>query len=129
MQKELEVLAPNQQTIEGYRLSPQQRQVWGLLSRSTSARPHAQCAVSVSGRAAAGALRRAVERLAARHEVLRTEFHRLPGMEFPIQVIGEDARVQWREVDLSEAGGGGGQAGEGGVEGLMREERRLSVEG
>jgi amino acid adenylation domain-containing protein len=118
----------NEQTIEGYRLSPQQRQVWGLLGRPTSSRPHAQCAVSVSGRATAVLLRRAVERLVSRHEVLRTQFHRLPGMEFPIQVIGEDVRVQWREVDLRGAGEGGGQARRQGVEGLMLEERRLLAE-
>ncbi|MET0647737.1 MAG: condensation domain-containing protein, partial [Pyrinomonadaceae bacterium] len=118
----------NEQTIEGYRLSPQQRQVWGLLSHSPSTHPHAQCAVSISGRATAGALRRAVERLVSRHEALRTEFHRLPGMEFPIQVVGEDARVRWREVDLRAAGEGDEQARRRSIEELMLEERKLLAE-
>ena len=33
-------------------------------------------------------LENALDRLVARHEILRTRFERLPGMEVPVQVIG-----------------------------------------
>ncbi|MET0646011.1 MAG: condensation domain-containing protein, partial [Pyrinomonadaceae bacterium] len=115
-------------TLEGYRLSPQQRRVWGLLGGAPSSRPHAQCAVSVSGHVTAGALRRAVERLVSRHEVLRTEFQRLPGMEFPIQVIGEGTPVRWREVDLRGVVEGGEQGRRQALAGLMKLERAAGVE-
>jgi amino acid adenylation domain-containing protein/FkbM family methyltransferase len=114
-------------TLEGYRLSPQQRRVWSLLSRSPASDPHAQCAISISGCSQTSLLRRAVERLSRRHEVLRTEFERLPGMEFPIQVIATEPRVAWREVDLRGLDQGDKQGRRLGVMELMVEERRLAA--
>src|SRR5688572_29909773 len=100
MQEDLEITAMSQQSIEGYWLSPQQQRLWKLRRRASNSALHAQCAIRVSGVADPSALRRAVERVIRRHEALRTGFHSLPGMEAPIQVISEEARVAWREVDL-----------------------------
>ncbi|HEY6802396.1 MAG TPA: amino acid adenylation domain-containing protein, partial [Pyrinomonadaceae bacterium] len=70
------------QVIEGYRLSPQQKRLW--LQRQESA---LTCIVSLAGPLDKELLERAIERLIARHEILRTKFERLPGMELPVQVI------------------------------------------
>ncbi len=50
------------------------------------------------------ALRRAAERLTARHEILRTIFHRRPGLRVPFQVLTEGS-PSWEAVELSGAGG------------------------
>jgi amino acid adenylation domain-containing protein/non-ribosomal peptide synthase protein (TIGR01720 family) len=42
----------------------------------------------------------------ARHEILRTTFHRLPGMDLPLQVVGEAHGPALSEHDLSRVGDG-----------------------
>ncbi len=89
-----------EEVVEGYRMSPQQRRVW-LLRQSDDLPYRALCAVSVAGDLDAGALRAAVARAVERHEALRTTFHRLSEMAVPLQVIVEDSRLRWREIDLT----------------------------
>jgi amino acid adenylation domain-containing protein len=88
-----------QGTIEGFRLSPQQRRLWLLQDGNTAFR--AQCALLVSGNLHLANLKSAVENLVDRHEILRTTFHSLPGMKFPVQVVGENRSYSWRSIDLS----------------------------
>ena len=76
--------------IEGYRLSPQQRRLW--LLRDTSAPMQLTCSIMIDGSVDAALLNTALDRLVARHEILRTRFERLPGMEVPVQVIAESRR-------------------------------------
>ncbi|HEX4421468.1 MAG TPA: amino acid adenylation domain-containing protein [Kofleriaceae bacterium] len=81
--------------IQGFRLSPQQRRAWSLASSDASSN-------AMSGRATATAiidgaldvarLDQAIATVVARHEILRTAFHRLPGMQFPLQVIADAYR-------------------------------------
>jgi amino acid adenylation domain-containing protein/FkbM family methyltransferase len=89
-----------QELIEGYRLSPQQQQLWLLDPNLT---PFcARCRVRLGGPLNSGRLTGALRRLVERHEILRTSFRLLPGMDVPLQVIGEsDARFALRELDLS----------------------------
>ncbi|MET0623231.1 MAG: amino acid adenylation domain-containing protein [Pyrinomonadaceae bacterium] len=86
-----------QEILEGFRLSPQQRRLW-LWQRGGHAY-HAACAVRLEGRLDTPALREAVARLVARHEILRTTFDWLPGMKLPVQVVGEAVAHGWRELD------------------------------
>ena len=51
------------------------------------------------------ALKEAARRLAERFEILRTTFHRPPGLNAPLQMISATARLSWRQVDLTRAGG------------------------
>ncbi|WP_437681738.1 non-ribosomal peptide synthase/polyketide synthase [Sorangium sp. So ce131] len=78
----------NTQNLEGFRVSPQQRRLW-LSARGEG---RAACLLELCGPLEGDRLERALRRLVARHEVLRTVFPSLPGMETPLQVIrGEDA--------------------------------------
>ena len=92
-------------TIQGFRLSPQQERLWRL---SGGVPGRAACAVSVRGHLDLDALRRALARVVARHEILRTSFLLLPGMITPLQVISEEAvfELEWMEPGeaLEEAG-------------------------
>ena len=112
--------------IEGYRLSKQQRRLWKLRRSASASALHAQCAIRINGSSDPSLLRRAVERVIRRHEALRTDFHSLPGMEEPIQVISEEARVAWHEVDLR---GMEELERQSALAEIMRRERRLGSEG
>jgi len=75
-------------TIEGYRLSPQQKRLWVLQNNSHQRAYQAQCSVLIEGALDAQRFELALGRLIERHEILRTTFHCLPGMTIPVQVIG-----------------------------------------
>ncbi len=49
-----------------------------------------QCAVALDGPLDHEVLRKALRMAVSRHEILRTSFHSLAGMKFPVQVIAED---------------------------------------
>ncbi|MCA1634008.1 MAG: amino acid adenylation domain-containing protein [Acidobacteria bacterium] len=85
--------------LEGFRLSGQQSRLW-LLQEEGGRAYVSRCAVSVEGRADAAALRGALNRLASKYEILRTTFRRRPGLRIPFQVIDDDGRPSWRDVDL-----------------------------
>src|SRR5258708_2127383 len=84
--------------VEGFRPSPQQKRLWlpqqhtapaapaGQLGRGGSAY-RAQCAVMIQGRLDIELLDCALRRIIDRHEILRTTFHRHPGIRIPVQVI------------------------------------------
>lgn len=73
--------------IEGFRLSPQQRHLWLTLAPGERC---AQCAIVVEGELAPERLRGALRALGGRHEALRTDFRYLAGMDVPVQVPGAD---------------------------------------
>jgi amino acid adenylation domain-containing protein len=85
--------------IEGFRLSAQQKRLWALQQDSSTYR--AQCAIQLSGRLETGVLKQALQSIINRHDILRTTFHRLPGMRIPIQVVADYASLVWREDDLT----------------------------
>ena len=89
-----------QQVIEGFRLSPQQRRLW--LFPGGSADLCIQGVVAIEGPLDRELLSRAVRRLAERHEILRASFQRLPGMDIPVQVIGERATLEVKDFDPCE---------------------------
>jgi hypothetical protein len=73
-----------QDSIQGFRLSPQQRHLW-LLQRCQDTLPYrAQCAALIEGNLHIARLRAAIGRVAGRHEILRTTFRCLPGMLVPL---------------------------------------------
>jgi hypothetical protein len=84
--------------VQGFRLSPLQRRFWRLDQVAPMA--PARAAVRIDGELPAARLRAALAAAVARHESLRTTFHRRPGMRWPIQTVGEGAPLLWREVDL-----------------------------
>src|SRR5215213_1730361 len=88
------------ETIEGFRLSPQQEHLWLLQQEGGGPAYRAQCAISIKGLLAANTLREALEDVMQRHEILHTTFRYLPEMTLPLQVIGE-GELEWNEEDLS----------------------------
>jgi len=89
-------------TIHGFRLSPQQRHLWPLLQDSSVFQ--AQCVLSLDGPLDPAALRCALDRVASRHEALRTRFQRRRGDKFPLQVVAESVAVAWREEEVAAGG-------------------------
>ena len=87
----------NNTTIEGYRLSPQQSQIWKVQERARNAR----CTVLIEGQLNVKSVRLAIEKVIERHEILRTTFQRIPGMDTPLQVINESGRLGLCEYELS----------------------------
>jgi amino acid adenylation domain-containing protein/thioester reductase-like protein len=87
------------QTLEGFRLSPQQKRLWLLQQDSLAYR--AQGSIQIEGKLKAEILKEALEQVVNRHEILRTSFHRQPGIKVPIQVIADRGRISWNQVNLS----------------------------
>jgi NRPS condensation-like uncharacterized protein len=87
------------QVVEGYRLSPQQKQVW-LLQQNSQAY-NAQCAILIEGDLESEALESALKKIMRKHEILRTTLGHAPDFETPIQVILENTLLPYRKVDLS----------------------------
>ena len=84
-----------QNKIEGFRLSPQQRQVWRQLQDNESYR--AQCVILLEGDLDIEVLEQTIQKIVARHEILRTNFRRNPGISYPIQLIGEGRVILARD--------------------------------
>ncbi|MDY7092226.1 MAG: amino acid adenylation domain-containing protein [Acidobacteriota bacterium] len=76
--------------LEGFELAPQQRRLWRLRGESAEALG-LRCRVAVRGEVTATELRRALEAVVQRHEILRTTFAPVPGMELPLQTVEDSA--------------------------------------
>jgi amino acid adenylation domain-containing protein len=87
-------------TLEGFRLSSQQRQLW--LSGRAGQRCRAQCAIILCGSLDKRRLKKALVEVVKRNSVLRTTYHRRPGLRLPIQVIAEVGEIFWSEADLTD---------------------------
>ena len=86
------------QTLQGFRLSPQQKHLWLLEQDSLAYR--AQCAIQIEGNIDAKVLKQTLEQIVARHEILRTLFYRKPGIKIPIQVIADQGKISWNQVTI-----------------------------
>jgi amino acid adenylation domain-containing protein len=80
-------LSQASETVQGFRLSPQQRRLWALQQKAGEEPFRARCAVLITGPLDPAALERALWAVVAQHEILRTTFQRLPGMKTPVQVV------------------------------------------
>jgi len=95
--------------MQGFPLSPQQRRLWSLLSAHSRAF-RSQCAIELPDGTSVAAVRAALGRLVARHEILRTGFRSVTGLYLPVQVIDPEPRYDL-EVERWEARAGGGGPG------------------
>jgi amino acid adenylation domain-containing protein/FkbM family methyltransferase len=90
-----------EEVLEGFELSTQQKYLWSLRPQSLAFR--AQCALLLEGELRTGSLLESLRMVISRHEILRTSFHSLPGMDVPVQVIAERADLApLSEIDLSD---------------------------
>jgi amino acid adenylation domain-containing protein len=87
------------QNTQGFRLSPQQRTIW--LAQQENPACRAQAALTMTGDLDPERLRSAVQAAVRRHDMLRTTFHRAPGVKVPIQIVAEEAGVSWESADLA----------------------------
>src|SRR4051812_27287572 len=88
-------------TLDGFRLSPQQARLWLLRQRDGGAAFVSRCDLLIEGSLSADALRQSLARVVARHEILRTVFPRRPGIRLPLQCALEGAAPVWEEFDVS----------------------------
>jgi amino acid adenylation domain-containing protein/non-ribosomal peptide synthase protein (TIGR01720 family) len=79
--------------LQGFRLSPQQRHLWSLHREGPVYA--AQVTVLLRAGVDGGALRRALQSVVDRHEILRTTFRRRPGVKVPLQVVAAAAEPVW----------------------------------
>lgn len=82
-----------QQTLEGFRLSPQQKRLW--LQSGDRQVYSARLVLQIDGDLQIKCLKNALDRVIERHDILRTNFHRQPGLKVPIQVIQSSNRVSF----------------------------------
>ncbi len=87
--------------LQGFLLSPQQQRLWRLQGDEGVGAFRGQCALRLTGEVDREALSRSLDEAAARHEILRTAFRSMPGMELPLQVILDPAPVRLDELDRS----------------------------
>ena len=88
-------------TIEGYRLSPQQRRQWVLPQQGEKSPYRVQVEVRIEGDVDAEALLKRLFVVISRHEILNTTFQHLPGMNLPVQVINQPQAPLTQFYDLS----------------------------
>jgi amino acid adenylation domain-containing protein len=87
------------QTIAGYRLSPQQKRLWTLQQQGLAY--HAQCAILLEGELQTADLEEALRRTVAQEEILRTSFRPLPQLKTPVQVVADQGELLWRTCQLA----------------------------
>jgi amino acid adenylation domain-containing protein len=88
-------------TAEGFRLSPQQKNLWSLQQAAAGQPYRAVCAILLEGDLQQGALKKALYDVVQRHEILRTTFHRPAGIKTPFQVVSNNAHPSWQDIDLT----------------------------
>ena len=71
-------------TMAGFRLSAQQERVWAQQQDSQRTPLGAQCVVRLDGTVDAALLQESVKKTVQRFEILRTVFHRQPGLKIPV---------------------------------------------
>jgi len=93
----------SQPTVEGFRLSPQQQRLWSVQEGDYNPAFRTWTALRIDGAISIDALKDGLRRLTLRHEILRTRFDFLPGMDTPVQIIAEEPAFDWRETAACEA--------------------------
>lgn len=88
--------------IAGFRLSPQQRRLWSLQQANQKLPRRAHVVVLIEGPLNTLALERAVREVVERHEILRTKFYRLDGLELPVQIISDDGMPAIHSLGLDD---------------------------
>jgi amino acid adenylation domain-containing protein len=105
--------------VQGFRLSPQQRRLWWLQQAAGSTAFRVQAVARIEGGLDADRLWSAVRRVVTETEILRTCFQSLAGMALPLQVIREELPPCQVERDLCALAADERQAA---VDALLREE-------
>ncbi len=89
------------ESIEGFRLSPQQEHLWLLQQIDQSWAYRSDCAILIEGNIDVNNLELALQDVVNRYEILRTSFISLPGMTIPVQVITDSKVILENKSDIS----------------------------
>lgn len=89
------------ESIEGFRLSPQQEHLWLLQQIDQSLAYRSDCAILIEGNIDVNNLELALQNIVNRYEILRTNFVCLAGMSIPVQVITDSKVVLDNECKIS----------------------------
>ncbi|MBD2410523.1 non-ribosomal peptide synthetase [Nostoc calcicola FACHB-389] len=90
----------NNQVIQGFQLSPQQKHLWLLKQDNNSLSYYSFSAVEITGNLNIETLKTEFKNIINRHQILGTNFRCLPGMNIPIQVIENSRDFLIKEHDL-----------------------------
>ncbi len=89
------------QAITGFQLAPQQKRLWQLQQNSSAF--CSQSSIFITGNLQPEILRKAIEQIVVRHDILRTSFSTLPGIKTPVMVVKNRSSFAWEYLDLSNA--------------------------
>lgn len=82
------------------RISPQQKHLW-LQQKDNYQAYCSQIAINIGGNLNPDILKLALANISDRHEIFRTVFHTLPGMNIPFQSISDHSTISLGEYDWS----------------------------
>src|ERR1051326_8241313 len=116
-----ELSAVQQENVEGFSLSPQQRHLWSLPQASDTQPYRAQGAILIEGAIDQKRLDLAWRRIVKRHEILHTTFPTLPEMTLPVQVVTGDNGPIGRPHDLDRLPSEGQELAIGGIDPELRQ--------
>jgi amino acid adenylation domain-containing protein len=88
------------QTSHGFRLSPQQRQIWNSQQAFPAQVFRVVASFLVEGKVDGDRMEQALTTVVFRHEILRTTFQRPAGVKIPFQVISDEPSFFWKNIDL-----------------------------
>src|SRR5271165_1272963 len=86
-------------TVAGFRLSVQQDRTWS--QQAGNATLWTTCELAIDGVLDVKKLQAAIRGMVARHEILRTAYHRQTGVKVPFQVILESHDFAWKSLDVT----------------------------
>ena len=89
----------DQEIVEGFRLSPQQRHLWRTQALVGATPFRSRALVRVDAALDAGRLQAAAHELVAGNEVLRSTFGKLPGVALPVQVIADELAPRYTQLE------------------------------
>ena len=87
-------------TSYGFRLSPQQKQIWTSQQAFPGQSFRAVGAFEIAGSVDTERLKEALRVVIERHEILRTTFARPVGIKIPFQIVAESTAFFWQPHDL-----------------------------
>ncbi|WP_413173260.1 non-ribosomal peptide synthetase [Anabaena azotica] len=88
------------QIISGFQLAPQQKRLWNLQQNSSAF--CSQCRILIDGNLQPQILKNTVHKLVNDHDILRTNFYRLPGVKTPVMVFDDQSSFNWKYFDFSD---------------------------
>ncbi|MEM9818667.1 MAG: amino acid adenylation domain-containing protein, partial [Cyanobacteria bacterium P01_D01_bin.6] len=89
-------------SIEGFRLSPQQKRLWQMQQVDSDQSYCACCSILIEGNCQPEILKEALKKSIGRNEILHTDFQALQGMAVPLQVIIDEGVALITDYDFSE---------------------------